>query len=137
MERRGSRLSRRAFVVGAAGLGLVAGCGRLPWQAQPPAKVAADRLLCRSSADAQRLREAFREGLRELGYVEGENIVIECRYAEGRPERSRRSRPSWSGCRWTSSWRDGDRGISAAKQATSTIPIVMAVSGDPVGTGCR
>jgi len=39
MERRGSRLSRRQFMVGAAGLGLLAGCGRLPWQAPPPAKV--------------------------------------------------------------------------------------------------
>ena len=36
MERHGSRLSRREFVVGAAGLGLLAGCGRLPWQGQPP-----------------------------------------------------------------------------------------------------
>jgi hypothetical protein len=39
MERRGSRWSRRRFVVGAGALGLVAGCGRLPWQTQPPAKV--------------------------------------------------------------------------------------------------
>src|SRR6185369_7277110 len=40
MERRGSRLSRRQFVAGAAGLGLLAGCGRLPWPGQPaPRKV--------------------------------------------------------------------------------------------------
>ena len=45
--------------------------------------------------------EAFRQGLHELGYVEGQNVVIEDRYAEGSQERLRTWRPSWSGSQWT------------------------------------
>jgi len=79
--------------------------------------------------------EAFRQGLRDLGYVEGKNIAIEFRYAEGNLERT----PSLvaelvqqkvdvliSG--------DGPA-IRAAKQATKTIPIVMVINLDPVATG--
>src|SRR5207247_7258364 len=78
-----SGLSRRQFMLGtgAAGLGLLAGCGRLPWQAQPPAKIPRIGYLAAVSAaaDAPRL-EAFRQGLRGLGYIEGQSITIEYRH---------------------------------------------------------
>jgi putative ABC transport system substrate-binding protein len=87
MERRGSRLSRRQFVVGAAGLGLLAGCGRLPGSAQPSPKVHRLGYLSNNDAASEALAvEAFRQGLRELGYVEGQNLVIEWRFAENQPE---------------------------------------------------
>ena len=71
MDRR-SRLSRRQFVAGAAGLGLVAGCGRLPWQAQQPMRMPrVGYLLTPSPEGASVVVEPVRAGLRELGYVIG------------------------------------------------------------------
>src|SRR4029453_13317501 len=60
-----------------------------------------------SSSDPARLRrfEAFRQGLRELGYVEGQSIVLEPRWAEGRYDRYPPSQRIWSVSRWTSSSR--------------------------------
>jgi hypothetical protein len=81
MERYASRLSRRQLVVGAAGLGLVAGCGRLPWQAQPP-QPRRDGYLGVGTASSSCL-EAFRSGMRDLGYVEETNLAVEYRFAEG------------------------------------------------------
>src|SRR6266508_1236329 len=83
---RGFSPSRRLFVQGAGmtGLALLAGCGRLPWQAQQPAKVPRLGFLLPGSRSAFSTRaEAVRRGLAQFGYVEGENIIIEYRYAEG------------------------------------------------------
>ena len=80
--------------------------------------------------------EAFRQGLRELGYVEGKNIVIEYRYAEGKRDRL----PALAAelVRLNVDIivsAGGDGTASPAKQATHTIPIVMTNVTDPVGTG--
>src|SRR5262245_52025639 len=79
-------ISRRQFVVGtgAAGLGLLAGCGRLPWQAEPPpAKVSRVGVLIPGSAQSGTASlEALRQGLRDLGQLEGHSIVLEVRYGE-------------------------------------------------------
>ena len=56
-----------------------------------------------SPSDRPPLLDAFRHRLRELGWVEGQNIVIDYRYAEGRVDRLPDWRPSWSGSTWTSS----------------------------------
>jgi hypothetical protein len=75
MERR-SRLSRREVLMGAAGLGLLAGCGRLPGQAQPsPVRVARIGYL----GTRPTLVDAFRQGLHDFGYLEGETFIIEWR----------------------------------------------------------
>ena len=77
---------------------------------------------------------AFREGLRELAYVEGQNVAIEYRYAEGQTIDSRRccgSGPPSSGrVRW-----GGTGAALIAKQASMTIPIVFSVGEDPVAAG--
>src|SRR5436853_226422 len=78
---------------------------------------------------------AFRQGLRELGYVEGQNIVIEYRYAEGKAERLPELAAELVGLKVDVIVSGGTVAPLAAKQATSTIPIVLAAAGDPVGTG--
>jgi putative tryptophan/tyrosine transport system substrate-binding protein len=87
MERRGTRLSRRQFVGGAGltGIGLAAGCGRLPWQT--PAPVPRIGYLAVTSPAGPAFVDAFRQGLRELGYVEGQNIIVEYRDGEWSDER--------------------------------------------------
>ena len=77
---------------------------------------------------------AFLQGLRELGYEEGRNIVIEYRWADGREERLPDS-PAELVRLKPDVLVSHASGVSAAQKATSTIPIVMGVSADPVGTG--
>jgi hypothetical protein len=78
------RLSRRRFMVGAASLGLLAGCGRLPGQAPSVAKILRIGFLAGSSAEGTGSRvAAFQGGLGELGYVEGQTFTMEYRYAGG------------------------------------------------------
>jgi putative ABC transport system substrate-binding protein len=104
--------------------------------AQPPAKVPRISLLIpgSSSAFAPRI-EAFRHGLRDLGYVEGHNITIEYRFAEGQADRLPELGADLVRLQVDSMVIDGTAAIRAAQHATTTIPIVMAVSGDPVGDG--
>src|SRR5947208_9938592 len=82
-EHHGLQLSRRHFVqgTGVAGLGLLAGCGRLPGQAASPAKVPRIGVLRTSNEAVQEGDEAFVQGLHDLGYVADYSIIIERRYA--------------------------------------------------------
>src|SRR5262245_38432355 len=82
------RWSRRQFVqgVGAAGLGLVAGCGRLPGQIEQPTRVPRIGMLEPYSAGDGPITasiEAFRQELHERGYTEGQNLAIEYRFSGG------------------------------------------------------
>ena len=79
--------------------------------------------------------EAFRQGLRELGYVEGQNVVIADRYAEGSQERLRDLAAELARLPVDVMVAEGAAAIRAAQHATSTIPIVMAATADPVGQG--
>jgi putative tryptophan/tyrosine transport system substrate-binding protein len=86
------------------------------------------------SANAARI-EAFRQGLRELGYVEGENIVIELRSAEGKLDRAPALAAELVRLKVDVIVTGGPQSTRAAKEATVTIPIVMAFDNDPVGNG--
>ena len=86
------------------------------------------------SANSARI-DGFRQGLRELGYVEGKNIVIEWRYAEGKPQRARELATELVRLKVDIIVTAGGLTTRPAKQATVTIPIVMAQDSDPVGSG--
>jgi putative ABC transport system substrate-binding protein len=80
-------------------------------------------------------REAFRQGLRELGYIEGKNIVIEWRSGEGKSEHIPALAAELVRLKVDVIVTDGSNSTRRAKEATSTIPIVMAQDVDPVGRG--
>lgn len=92
-------------------------------------------LLPGSPSTVGHLVEAFRQGLRELGYVEGQNIAIECRWAEGRVERLPDLAAELVRLNVDVIVTAATPAIQAAKQATKTIPIVMAVGTAPMETG--
>jgi putative ABC transport system substrate-binding protein len=79
--------------------------------------------------------EALRAGLRDLGYQDGRNIVFEFRWAEGNDDRLPELAADLVGLKVDVLVTYGTPGTRAAKEATTTIPIVMAVSGDAVATG--
>ena len=86
------------------------------------------------SALSERI-EAFRQGLRELGYVEGKTIVIEWRFGEGKLDRLPALATELVRLNIDVIISGGPAPTRAAKEATKTIPIVMTNEGDPVGTG--
>jgi len=88
-----------------------------------------------SLSERQRLWEALRQRLRELGYIEGENITIEFRFADGKQERLPDLAAELVGRKVDVIVAAGNNATRAAKQATNTIPIVMATGGDPVLMG--
>jgi putative ABC transport system substrate-binding protein len=134
MERRGSRWSRRAFVAGTAGLGLVVGCGRLPWQGQAAPKVPRVGVLGEHSP-GDPFHEAFRQGLQELGYLEGQNLALEYRYAHGLTDRIPERTLELLDLNLDVLVVGGGIAALAAKAQTATVPIVFTTVGDPVGSG--
>jgi putative ABC transport system substrate-binding protein len=82
-----------------------------------------------------RPREAFRQGLRDLGYIEGKNILVEYRYAEGKPDRFLSLVRELVQLKLDVLVLIALQSIRAAKQATKTVPIVMVTSVDPVAEG--
>jgi putative tryptophan/tyrosine transport system substrate-binding protein len=87
------------------------------------------------SPGATALFDAFCDGLRELGWIKGKNVTIELRYAENRLERLPEVAAELVRLNVDVIVGRGTLGPLAAKRATSTIPIVMAASGDPLGSG--
>src|SRR5262245_13110121 len=105
-------------------------------QAQQPKKVPRIGFLIAVSPSSISERiEAFRQGLRELGYVEGKNIVIEYRSAEGNLDRLPALAAELVRLKVDIILSGGPQPTRAAKEATVTIPIVMGFDNDPVGSG--
>jgi putative ABC transport system substrate-binding protein len=105
-------------------------------QAQQPTKIPQIGFLFVSSLASNSARiDAFRQGLRELGYVEGKNIVIEWRSGEGRPDRVPALAAELARLKIELIVTAGPAATRPAKDATVTIPIVMAQDTDPVGNG--
>jgi putative tryptophan/tyrosine transport system substrate-binding protein len=105
-------------------------------EAQQPTKIPRIGYLSATSPSANLARiEAFRQGLRELGYVEGKNIVIEWRYAEGKLDHVRELAAELVRLKVDVIVTAGPASTRPAKEATLTTPIVMAQVNDPVGNG--
>ncbi len=115
-------------------LGLLA--APLPADAQQAGKVYRIGFLTRGSVEGFKLRlAAFRQGLRELEYLEGKNIVIEERYAEGRRKRLPALAEELVRFKVDVIVVHGGAAARAANEAGRTIPVVFAVQAEPVGTG--
>ena len=107
-----------------------------PSQAQQPAKIPRIGFLTASTISINSARhDAFRQGLRELGYVEGKNIVIEWRFADGKQDRQRAMAGELVRLKVDAIVAVGTGDIRAAKEASATVPIVMVSGGDAVGSG--
>jgi putative ABC transport system substrate-binding protein len=104
--------------------------------AQQPGKVYRIGFLFAGTSSAVVARmQAFREGLHERGYVEGKNIVIESRYGEGKLDRVPALAAELVQLKVDVIVTGGPTDTRAAKQATTTVPIVMAQDSEPVGSG--
>ena len=128
-------MQRRAFItlLGGATLALP-----LTANAQPPDRMRRIGLLqglAASDQDWQRRLSAFRQGLAQLGWVEGRNIVLDVRYADGNPERLPALAADLVAAQAELIVTNAAQPIDAARKVTSTIPIVMASVGDALGAG--
>ena len=130
-----ARHSRRLFLqrsLAAGGLMLAAGCGvaqvRAPWTKRTP------RIGYLGLAQGVAV-EGFKSALRELGYVEGENLIVEWRWADGREDRLAPLADELLSLDIDVLVVRGTVEAQAAKQATATVPIVFTMVTDPVGAG--
>src|SRR5262245_47338721 len=105
-------------------------------EAQPGGKVyRIGFVVTAPSPEVQHLVKALEEGLRDLGYVEGRNLKLERRFADGRPERQAGLAAELARLNVDVIVTGSNPVIAAVKQATTKIPVVMAASRDPVGAG--
>src|SRR6266705_1801959 len=124
-------MDRRDTVLALLALGAVP----LAAEVQQAAKIARIGYLTSSLGVNPHLPEAFHQGLRDLGYVEGRNLVIEYREAEGKADRLPALAAELVALKVDVIVASGTLAALAAKQTTRTLPIVFSPAGDPVGSG--
>src|ERR1700682_530459 len=130
----GDRMNRRDAVVALIALGAAAGSRAS--LAQPQGKIWRVGFLWPGPASlSSQNADAFLRGMRELGYVEGTNLVIEWRFADGKLERLPALAAELVQLKVDVIVAVASPAIGAAQKETTTIPIVMAITGDPVGSG--
>ncbi len=120
-----------AILFAAAGLVLAAA---IPAEAQRAAKVPRVGFVTAGLADSSNV-QAFRQGLRELGYVEGKNVVLEARFAGGQLDKLPDLVAELIGLRVDVLVAGSPAAAAAAKKGSTTVPIVFASVGDPVASG--
>jgi putative ABC transport system substrate-binding protein len=125
-------VKRREFI---ALVGSAAAAWPLAAQAQQPALPVIGFMVASSLGSVRQQVTAFREGLKESAYVEGQNVAIEYRYAEGQPDRFPALAADLVRRQVAVFAVGGTGGARVAKQATTTIPIVFSVGEDPVTAG--
>src|SRR5512137_393564 len=125
-------IAAAAIFVAALGLGVAATAH--PAEAPRVGKVPRIGFLSPGSTAASP-NDAFRQGLRELGYVEGQNLIVEYRWGDGDAARLPALAAELVRLRVEVLVASSNPAILAARQATSTIPIVFAAGSDPVSTG--
>jgi putative tryptophan/tyrosine transport system substrate-binding protein len=129
----GKRVRRRDFIQGLGGAAMSAPFAGFAQQAGKPPMIgflgASSRVAISSWTDA------FVRRLGELGWIDGRSVAIVYRWAEGRPERARELAKELVGLGVNVIVTHANAGVTAAKQATSTIPIVFGAAGDPVDAG--
>src|SRR5262245_31808364 len=125
-------MDRRAFISMVGGSILA---GPFAVEAQPAGRVPRIGVLTLSVASSTPIFEAFRQGLREHGYLEGRNVAIEFRYAQGRPDRLPAMAAELVRMSVEVIVTESVLAAREAKQATEAIPIVTAIHGDPLGAG--
>jgi putative ABC transport system substrate-binding protein len=129
-----SSIGAAAILIGVVALVLLG--MPLAADAQPTGRIVTIGYLGNSSpAFESKLVEAFREGLRQLGYVEGRNLILKFAWAEGKQERHPALARALVRVTPDVILTAGTPGTLAAKQATQSIPIVTAIAGDAVATG--
>ena len=130
-------MRRREFITVLGGAAVVSSISWPPGsRGQQPPKLSTIGFLGPTSAsiDSHRIA-AFVQRLRQLGWIEGRNLTIEYRWAEGRSERAAEIAAELVRLKVDVIVTAGTTSVVAAKQATSVIPIVFAAAGDPVGNG--
>jgi putative tryptophan/tyrosine transport system substrate-binding protein len=122
-------MSRRQVVLGAGavGLGLLAGCGRLPWKVETPSSTPRVGILDASGAEGTAFHRELLNGLRELGYVAGQNVVVERRHSDGRADELPALAAELIGLPVDVLVAVGPEARLAAQQQTQTLPVVAAV----------
>ena len=127
-------MDRRAFIAGAIAFSAAPLAGEAQQAASRP-RIGFLATASLSDPRVPRFLQAFRQGLRELGYVEGHNIAIEFRWAEGKYDRLPGLAAELVRLKVNVIVAGGSPAVQAAKHATETIPIVMVGTADPVATG--